>query len=89
MEKVGIRELKNNLSKYLKCVKRGESLIITERHHSIALLEPIKSTSLKEVYAMIEKGIASWKGGKPCGSSYPIKIKGKKTIADRVSEDRR
>jgi len=87
MEKVGIRELKNNLSKYLRDIKSGKSLVITERQESIALIEPIKTSSLKDIYPLLENGIASWNGGKPRGTS--IKITGRKTVAKRVSEDRR
>ena len=87
MEKVGIRELKNNLSKYLREIKSGKSLVITDRQQSIALIEPIKSSSLKDVYPLLENGIASWNGGKPHGTS--IKISGRKTVSKRVSEDRR
>jgi len=39
MEKVGVRELKNNLSKYLRYTKEGKSFIVTERHCSIAIIE--------------------------------------------------
>ena len=87
MEKVGIRELKNNLSKYLQDIRRGKSLVITDRQESIALIEPIKTSSLKDIYPLLENGIASWNGGKPRGTS--IKITGRKTVSKRVSEDRR
>ncbi len=87
MEKVGIRELKNNLSKYLRDIRSGKSLVITDRQESIALLEPIKTSSLKSIYPLLENGIASWNGGKPCGTS--VRIEGSKTISERVSEDRR
>jgi antitoxin (DNA-binding transcriptional repressor) of toxin-antitoxin stability system len=87
MEKVGIRELKNNLSKYLRDIRSGKSLVITDRQQSIALLEPIKTSPLKSIYPLLENGIASWNGGKPCGTS--IKIEGSKTVSERVSEDRR
>jgi len=36
MKSVGIRELKNNLSKYLHLVKSGETVIITEHEQVIA-----------------------------------------------------
>ena len=87
MEKVGIRELKNNLSKYLRDIKSGKSLVITDRQESIALIEPIKSSTLKDIYPLLENGIASWNGGKPRGTS--IKIAGRKTVSKRISEDRR
>jgi prevent-host-death family protein len=38
MTSVGVRELKGQLSRYLKRVKRGERLAITERGRLIAVL---------------------------------------------------
>lgn len=40
MERVGIRELRQNLSVYLRRVKRGESLEVTERGTPVARLVP-------------------------------------------------
>ena len=37
---VGVRELKNNLSHYLREVKRGKPITITERGQSVAILMP-------------------------------------------------
>jgi prevent-host-death family protein len=39
-EKVGVRELRQNLSKYLHRVKDGESLVVTERGREVARLVP-------------------------------------------------
>lgn len=39
-KRVGIRELRQNLSKYLERVKQGETLTVTERGHEIARLVP-------------------------------------------------
>jgi prevent-host-death family protein len=41
MERVGVRELRQNLSVYLRRVKRGEPLEVTERGFPVARLEPI------------------------------------------------
>lgn len=38
MEAVGVRELRQNLSKYLERVKRGEDLVVTERGVEVARL---------------------------------------------------
>lgn len=89
MEKVGVRELKNKLSKYLKYVKNGKSLIITERNKSIALLEPIRNDLLKDAYLMVSEGSAAWNGEKPYGSSNPLKMKEGEMVSDKISEDRR
>ncbi len=41
MERVGVRELRQNLSVYLRRVKGGEPLEVTERGQPVARLEPI------------------------------------------------
>jgi prevent-host-death family protein len=41
MERVGVRELRQNLSVYLRRVRRGEALEVTERGQPIAVLQPI------------------------------------------------
>lgn len=40
MERLGVRELRQNLSKYLLEVKRGESFVVTERGREVARLTP-------------------------------------------------
>jgi prevent-host-death family protein len=39
-KKVGVRELRQNLSRYLERVKDGETLTVTERGHEVARLVP-------------------------------------------------
>lgn len=40
MNSVGVRELRQNLSRYLTEVKEGESFIVTERGREVARLTP-------------------------------------------------
>lgn len=40
---VGVKELKNHLTQYLRKTKQGEEVIVTERGKPIALIQPIKS----------------------------------------------
>jgi prevent-host-death family protein len=40
MERVGIRELRQNLSKYLAKIKQGETFVVTERGVEVARLSP-------------------------------------------------
>lgn len=40
MERIGVRELRQNASRYLALVKAGETVEVTERGQLIALLEP-------------------------------------------------
>ena len=87
--RVGIREMKNRFSRYLKLVKQGETLIITERNNPVARLVPIQAQTSAEILNLVNSGIVSWKGGKPQGLAEPPKIEGTKTLSDLVSEDRR
>jgi prevent-host-death family protein len=41
MTRVGVRELRQNLSVYLRRVKNGESLEVTEHGHPVAVLAPL------------------------------------------------
>ena len=40
MKTVGVRELKNSLSEYLRDVRRGESVLVTDRGQVVAELSP-------------------------------------------------
>jgi prevent-host-death family protein len=40
MDSVGVRELRQNLSRYLAEVKQGESFVVTERGREVARLLP-------------------------------------------------
>lgn len=40
MIRVGVRELRQNLSKYLREVKQGETFVVTERRVEVARLSP-------------------------------------------------
>lgn len=41
MSTVGIKELKNKLTQYLRRAKQGEEIVVTERGRPIAVIQPI------------------------------------------------
>ena len=90
METVGIRELKQNLSKYIKKTQHGERIIITDRKKEVALLLPFtkEETEGEKLTAMLKEGMIQWKGGKPKGTVSKPRILGP-TVAEAVIEDRR
>lgn len=45
MPSVGVRELKNGLSKYLKRLKPGQVLTVTDRGRAIAEIHPVASNT--------------------------------------------
>lgn len=88
MARVGVRELRNRLSQYLKRVKAGEQVVVTERNKVIAFLIPPESVEVREdLNTLLKRGVASWAGGKPQGTARPIVIRGR-SVADAVLEDR-
>ncbi len=61
---VGVRELKNRLSKYLREVKKGRSIVITERGKPIGQIVPKSSSIDDRVEMMINAGLVEWNGKK-------------------------
>lgn len=51
MAKVGVRELRQNLSRYLDRVKAGEALLVTEHGREVARLVPLESNPYAELAA--------------------------------------
>jgi prevent-host-death family protein len=89
METIGIRKLKENLSRYMKLVKSGEKIVVTDRKKEIAVIIPFeKATKEEEIFKLIQRGMAFWSGGKPLGMTPRIASRGK-SVSGAVVEDRR
>jgi prevent-host-death family protein len=89
MIEAGIKDLKNRLSYYLREVKKGKKIMVTEREKVIATIAPVERAEEDSlILSLVREGFASWKGGKPAGSRRRVKIKGK-TVSEIVLEDRR
>src|SRR5262245_33097361 len=54
--RVGVRELRQNLSVYLDRVKEGEVLEVTEHGHAVALLTPLPRTTMTTLDRLIAEG---------------------------------
>ena len=89
MATVGVRDLKNRLSEFLRRVAAGERITVTDRGRPVAIVvPPDESEEVARVMAMVRDGLAHWGGGKPRGSSRPVKVKGR-PISETMLEDRR
>jgi prevent-host-death family protein len=85
----GVRDLKNKLSHYLREVKKGRSIMITERGKIVATIVPAQEhPEVEKLKKLARSGLGTWKGGKPKGASRAVLVKGK-TVADIVLEERR
>lgn len=58
-ETVGVRELRQNLSVYLRRVKEGETLAVTERGQVVAQLTPAPEPEVGILERMIAEGRAT------------------------------
>jgi len=86
--KVGTRELKSKLSEYMRRVKAGETIIVTERGKTIGQITPVKPTIQAKLMAMVDAGLAEW-NGKKVRPGKPVSInRSKKQVSDLVAEDR-
>ena len=86
--RVGTRELKTKLSEYLRRVKAGETIIVTERGRTIGQLIPVKPTLEKRLKALVDSGISEWNGEKYQPNKPVARNRGSKQLSDLVLEDR-
>jgi prevent-host-death family protein len=86
--KVGTRELKSRLSEYLRRVKGGETIIVTERGKSIGQIIPIQPGIDEKLQAVVEAGLAEWSGKKVTPARPAAINRSRKQISDLVFEDR-
>jgi prevent-host-death family protein len=87
MKTVGIRELKQNLSKYITEVKSGERIVVTDRRREVAVIIPFGEED-DALLRLVRRGVADWAGGKPRGLDPRIVSSGK-PLSEAVMEDRR
>jgi prevent-host-death family protein len=84
---VSIRELKSHLSSYLARAQAGEELVVTSHRRPVARITGVASTPERGIAALLESGLAEWRGGKPAGGRQRPVIGGR-TLAEMVLEDR-
>jgi len=57
MDQIGVRELRQNASKYLDRVKQGESIEVTERGVPVAVIGPMPTVKKSRVQELIDEGL--------------------------------
>jgi prevent-host-death family protein len=93
MQKVGSREFKNRMGKYLSAVRRGQSLVITDRGRPVAKVSPpdAEDQQSKELEARLQEleGRGSiHRGTWPMGKFKAVPSRGK-PASQMILEDRR
>jgi prevent-host-death family protein len=85
---VGVRDLRQKLSHYLDIVRAGQAVAITEHGKVIAQLVPAETGLKGRLEALQSAGMIKWRGNKLAVAEPVARLRGKKTVADIVSEMR-
>lgn len=85
---VGVRELKTRLSEYLRMVRTGETILITDRGQPVGRIVPAHQPLQARLQAMIDTGSLAWSGQKLEPLAPVAQVRGKNSIADLLIEER-
>ena len=62
--RVGVRDLKARLSKYLRQVSQGQTVIITDHGRPVGRLTPVDQSLEERLKALQNAGLVAWNGQK-------------------------
>lgn len=83
---VGVRELKNNLSRYLAQVSTGNEVIVTDRGRAVARITPIGAE--RTIDKLIAQGVIT-----PASATKQVapgkRVSSKKPVSPLVADQRR
>jgi prevent-host-death family protein len=82
---VGVRELRNNLSRYLDRVRGGEEVVVTDRGHAIARVLPLGTERVLD--RLIADGVVT--PARRAKSRAGKLIKSRGPVSDLVTDQRR
>jgi prevent-host-death family protein len=89
MASVGVKQLRDHLTRYLRKARNGEQVVITDRGQPVAELLPLPPrVAAARAWELVRQGKAGWTGGKPRGAARPPKPR-RGLVSDAVLEDRR
>jgi prevent-host-death family protein len=88
MSYTGIRDLKANLSAYLRRVEAGQTVVITRHGKPIGRIVPISQSVEAKLEALNQVGLIAWNQRKLQPLAPVAKLQGERTMADLLLEDR-
>jgi prevent-host-death family protein len=87
-KRIGIRELKSTLSECVREVKAGRTIVVTEHGQPVARIIPEAAPLNDRVEALRQAGAIAWSGRRLRAAKPAGKVRGNKTVADLVVENR-
>jgi len=85
---VGVRELKAHLSAYLRRVKAGVTVVITDRGTPVGRIVPEPASLEARLKGLAAAGVIEWSGERLEPVAPPARLRGSQTVADLLLEDR-
>lgn len=90
MENIGVKELRDNLSKVLKKVESGEIVRIMRHGKAVVEMKPLKTNKEQKLLnALQKKDILGGGSGNIGNIKTVINLKPEKQISEIIIEDRR
>ena len=86
---VGIRDLKSRLSEYMRQVKQGQVILITDHGQPIGRLVPVELSMEERINGLCEAGLISWNGKKLSEEAVSIPNPGQQMASDILVEMRK
>lgn len=86
---VSVHELKERLSHYLRMVREGETVVVTQRGVPVVRLVPVGRTLEQQLKSLRDAGIIEWSGEKMQLSPPSSRASQGKSVAEILVEDRR
>jgi prevent-host-death family protein len=83
---VGIRAFKARLSEYMRQVKQGQSLVITEHGKPVGRILPVEMSLEERIESLRKAGLVEWSGRKLRDIKPPAVNRGDKLASDVVVE---
>jgi len=86
--RVGIRELKSKLSECVRDVKRGATIVVTEHGRKVARIVPETYSLDERLRSLKDGGAMLWSGRRLRKTKPDVRIRGKRTVAGILAENR-
>ncbi len=88
VRRIGIRELKSRLSECVREIKMGQTLVVTDRGRPVARIIPDAASVRERLDTLSKAGVILWSGRRLVLGKPVARVRGSRTVADLVGENR-
>ena len=85
---IGIRELKSRLSQCIREVKTGETIVVTDRGRRVARIVREGNSLAERMDTLRNAGSIQWSGRRLRAAETMSRLRGKRTVAEIIIENR-